>query len=50
MQDIEQLKNEITDRLKPLHPYQVILFGSYVYGTPDENSDLDICVIKKANF
>ncbi len=23
MQDIEQLKNEITDRPKPLHPYQV---------------------------
>ncbi len=50
MQDIEQLKNEITDRLKPLHPYQVILFGSYVYGTPDENSDLDICVIEKGQI
>ncbi len=28
-------------------PDQIILFGSYAYGTPTENSDLDLLVIKK---
>ena len=27
-------------------PQKVILFGSYAYGNPDEESDLDILVIK----
>lgn len=47
MIDIEKIKLDIVDKLKPLNPYQVILFGSYAYGTPTENSDLDICVIEK---
>ncbi len=50
MLDIEKLKTQITDRLKPLNPYQVILFGSYAYGIPDEHSDLDICVIEKGQI
>jgi len=25
----------------------IILFGSYAYGTPDENSDIDVAVIVK---
>ena len=32
--------------LKPLKPNKIILFGSYAYGTPNENSDLDLVVIK----
>ena len=47
MLDIETIKDEIVDKLKPLNPYQVILFGSYAYGTPTEESDLDICIIEK---
>ena len=27
-------------------PERIILFGSYAYGEPDENSDLDLLVIK----
>lgn len=27
------------------HPEQVILFGSYAYGTPNDNSDVDLLVI-----
>ena len=47
MIDIEKLKKEIVERLKPLNPDKIILFGSYAYGTPNKNSDIDICVIKK---
>lgn len=28
-------------------PDQIILFGSYAYGTPTEDSDLDLLIIKK---
>jgi len=41
--EINQLVNivaEVSD------PDKIILFGSYVYGTPDDNSDLDLLVIK----
>jgi len=46
MIDIELLKQTIVEKLKPLNPEKIILFGSYAYGTPTEDSDLDICVIK----
>ncbi len=45
MLDIEKVKIEIVEKLKPLNPLKIILFGSYIYGTPTEESDLDICVI-----
>ncbi len=40
--DIEQLKTEIVTRLKPLNPYKIILFGSYAYGNPTGDSDIDL--------
>jgi len=40
MIDIETLKAEIIERLKPLKPEKIILFGSYAYGTPAEESDI----------
>jgi predicted nucleotidyltransferase len=46
MIDIEKIKIQIIEALKPLNPEKVILFGSYAYGIPNENSDLDICVIE----
>jgi len=39
------LVEEMTERLKELRPYKVILFGSYAKGNPTENSDLDVAVI-----
>jgi len=27
-------------------PQRVILFGSYAYGEPDENSDIDLLIVK----
>jgi len=41
-----QLEKEIVSRLIPINPDRIILFGGYIYGKPDKNSDLDICVIK----
>lgn len=46
MIDIETLKSEIIERLKPLNPQKIILFGSYAYGTPTEDSDIDLFLIK----
>jgi predicted nucleotidyltransferase len=47
--------HRIADQLLPylrvlveqFNPEQVILFGSYAYGNPDENSDVDLLVIKE---
>lgn len=48
--DIEYLKRELVKRLKSLNPVKIILFGSYVYGDPDENSDIDICIVDSGNI
>ncbi len=45
--DIEKIKSEIIKRLKPLNPEKIILFGSFAYGNPTKDSDLDICVVQK---
>ena len=40
------LLEEITKSLvQGLHPEQIILFGSHVYGQPSEASDVDLLVI-----
>ena len=46
MIDIEELKPQIIERLKPLNPDKIILFGSYAYGEPNEDSDIDLFLIK----
>jgi predicted nucleotidyltransferase len=43
--DYLQIEKEIVSRLIKINPDRIILFGSYIYGKPDKNSDLDICVI-----
>ena len=40
------IESTIVEKLKPLKPLKIILFGSYAYGTPNADSDLDICVVK----
>lgn len=35
----------IIEKLKTIQPYKVILFGSYAYGVPDEDSDIDLLVV-----
>ncbi len=42
----EDSLREITQRLVEMfHPEQVILFGSYAWGTPTADSDVDVMVI-----
>ena len=46
MVDIKKLKPLIIERLMPLKPDKIILFGSYAYGTPNDDSDIDLFLIK----
>jgi len=48
MIDKEKLKSLIVEKLKPLKPSKIILFGSYAYGTPNEDSDIDLCIIENS--
>ena len=42
----EELIREIKDRIvSAVHPEKIIIFGSYAYGTPTKDSDLDLLVI-----
>lgn len=43
---IQQLK----EKLKELNPYLVFLFGSYAYGTPHIDSDIDLLVVTNDQF
>jgi predicted nucleotidyltransferase len=45
MINIDKIKNELVERLIPLDPDTIILFGSYAYGTPDEESDIDLFLL-----
>jgi len=45
----QQLIDEMTERLKTLEPYKVILFGSYAIGNPTKDSDLDVMVVLDSN-
>jgi len=43
-QKIQEIANNIAKKHKP---DKVILFGSYAWGKPNENSDVDLMVVKK---
>jgi predicted nucleotidyltransferase len=45
----QHLIDEMTERLKELKPYKVILFGSYARGTATEDSDLDVLIVLDSN-
>ena len=47
---IESIKNEIIENLRAIDPVKVILFGSYAYGLPDQDSDIDLYIVTKENF
>jgi len=50
---IDEIKNELEilkDIIVKIVPTeQIYLFGSYAYGTPRENSDLDVYIVIKDN-
>jgi predicted nucleotidyltransferase len=41
-----ELNDNIIRTLRPFGPEKVILFGSHAYGTPGNNSDIDLLIIK----
>lgn len=46
----EKLINDIAEKIvKEYNPKRIILFGSYAYGEPTEDSDIDLLVIKNTN-
>lgn len=42
----DEIKSRIVKILRQIRPDKIILFGSYGYGKPDSESDIDILVIK----
>ena len=46
MIDIDKVKDEIVSLLLPLNPDKIILFGSYAYGKPGDDSDIDLFLLK----
>lgn len=51
------MKDKISNKIRAIskkiaakyNPQKIILFGSYAYGNPNEDSDIDLCVIKETN-
>jgi predicted nucleotidyltransferase len=47
---VKKIIKEIVDAiLKEYEPKKVILFGSYAYGEPTEDSDIDLLIIKNTD-
>ncbi len=47
---VKKIINEILDGIiKGYKPKKVILFGSYAYGKPSEDSDIDLLIIKNTD-
>lgn len=46
--EIRRLIQELVEKIKrEYQPEKIILFGSYAYGEPDEDSDLDFFIVKE---
>ncbi len=49
--EFKQKLAKIVKRIKEkYHSEKIILFGSYAYGNPDKNSDVDLLIVKKTNL
>ncbi len=44
-----EIKKIARQVVKAYQPEKIILFGSYAYGEPDADSDLDLLIIKKTS-
>jgi len=48
--NLQKVLGLIVDKIKNnYNPEKIILFGSYVYGNPKEESDIDLFIIKDEN-
>lgn len=50
MKNYKRHIQQIVNKLSVINPYLIILFGSYAYGTPHEDSDIDILVVTNDDF
>ncbi len=50
MIDIENIQKEIIKRLEPFNLEKIILFGSYAYGTPHKDSDIDLYIVTNDEY
>lgn len=41
----DEVRHQIRESLRPLHPEKVIVFGSYAHGEADQDSDIDLIVV-----
>ncbi|MBI2907922.1 MAG: nucleotidyltransferase domain-containing protein [Chloroflexi bacterium] len=47
---IRRIIKEIVDRIREGYdPEKIILFGSYAYGRPTKDSDIDLFIVKKTD-
>lgn len=42
--------SKLTEKLAEINPYLVLLFGSYAYGTPNKDSDIDLLVVTQDDY
>ncbi|HEY3295131.1 MAG TPA: nucleotidyltransferase domain-containing protein [bacterium] len=45
MVDFESIQQVCDQIAREFHPQKIILFGSYAYGTPHDDSDVDLLVV-----
>ncbi len=50
-EDYKKIINEIVNKIaEKFSPLKVILFGSYAYGNPTKDSDIDLLTIKESSL
>ena len=49
-EEVKKLLSEVVEKLKGEYkPLRIILFGSYAFGNPTEDSDIDLLILKNTN-
>ncbi len=49
-ENMKKIIKEIVEKIKKgYNPEKIILFGSYAYGNPTKDSDIDMLIIKKTD-
>jgi len=49
-EEVKKVLSEIVEKLKSEYkPLMIILFGSYAYGNPTEDSDIDLLILKNTD-
>lgn len=46
---LQEYLAELKNILAELNPYKAVLFGSYAYGEPNDDSDIDLIVVLNTN-